>query len=175
VITRPLLSGSLALTQSSWQCRCCPPEWAFEAEKLCSLVGAIASQARCHRQAEPGMRLQPARIDLRLAVVQQPTQDALAATLPGANAVIIVGEQPVLTADMICTATRLRLAASMGAATDNLDIGALTQRRIPPLTTGSSNAAAVADRALYPMPARAKRRPARSRLVQTVERSEVHG
>ncbi len=115
---------------------------------------------------ETGMQLLRARPDLRLAVLPHPTQDALAAALPNADAVIIVAEQPVLTAASIATAPRLRIAARMGAGTDNFDIAALTARRIPLLTTGAANAAAVAEHALYLLLALAKRGPARDRAIK---------
>ena len=64
---------------------------------------------------EPGMRLLATRKDVRLVVLAVPTGQALAAALPGADGVIVVMEEPALTAAMIGAASRLRVACRCGA------------------------------------------------------------
>jgi D-3-phosphoglycerate dehydrogenase len=113
-----------------------------------------------------GMALLQSRPDIETAVLAEPSQAALASSLAHADAVIIVAEQPVLTAELISGAYRLKVAARMGAGTDNFAIPALTERRIPLLTTGATNAAAVAEHAFYLVLALAKRGPARDRAIK---------
>ncbi|MFZ4808616.1 MAG: NAD(P)-dependent oxidoreductase [Hyphomicrobiaceae bacterium] len=114
----------------------------------------------------PGMDLLQGRPDLALRVLARPSGEALAEALADADGVILVAERPVLTAPMIAAAPRLRVAARMGAGTDNFDTAALTARGIPLLTTGSANAGAVAEHALYLLLALAKRGPARDRAIK---------
>lgn len=114
----------------------------------------------------PGMALLAGSPDVELVVLGEPAGAALAGALPTADAVIIVAESPHLSARMLEAAPRLALAARMGAGTDNFDIPALTARRIPLLTTGATNAGAVAEHAFYLMLALAKRGPARDRAVK---------
>ena len=120
----------------------------------------------CEPMPEPGMRLLQTRKEFELKVLPRPTQEALATAAQEADAIIIVAEQPRLSAQVIAAASRLRLVARMGAGTDNFDIAALTARRIPLLTTGSANAGAVAEHAIYLMLALAKRGPVRDRAIK---------
>ena len=119
------------------------------------------------RLPEPGMRLLEARSDVALRVLPEPSEAALAAALPEADAVIMAMERPALTARLIATAPRLRVACRFGAGYDNFDVAALTARRIPLLTTGGTNAPTVAEQALYLMLALAKRGPALDRAVKS--------
>ena len=114
----------------------------------------------------PGMEILECRPGLAVHVLARPTEEALAVALVAADGVILVAERPALSARLIAAAPRLRVAARMGAGTDNFDMAALTARGIPLLTTGSANAGAVAEHALYLMLALAKRGPARDRAIK---------
>jgi D-3-phosphoglycerate dehydrogenase len=115
---------------------------------------------------EPGMRTLAARSDVTLRVLPAPSPDALRAAIPAADGVVMVMEQPALTADLIERAPRLRVACRFGAGYDNFDVPALTRRRIPLATAGDANADTVAEHALYLMLALAKRGPALDRAVR---------
>jgi D-3-phosphoglycerate dehydrogenase len=113
------------------------------------------------------MRVLEARPDVRVLVLPAPTEAELARALPEADGVVMVMEQPALTARLIDLAPRLRVACRMGAGYDNFDVPALTRRRIPLATTGIANAHTVAEHALYLMLALAKRGPALDRAVKS--------
>ena len=115
---------------------------------------------------EPGMRVLAARGDVTVRVLTEPTAAALRDALPAADGVVMVMEQPALTAELIECALRLRVACRMGAGYDNFDVPALTRRRIPLATSGDANADTVAEHALYLMLALAKRGPALDRAVR---------
>ena len=115
---------------------------------------------------EPGMRLLATRTDVLVAVLAEPTGQALAAALPGADGVIVVMEEPALTAAIIGAAARLRVACRCGAGYDNIEVAALTARGIPLVTTGAANADTVAEHALYLMLALARRGPRLDRAVR---------
>lgn len=112
------------------------------------------------------MLLLRSRTDVCVEILERPTVEALASALPLAHAVVLVGEQPVLTREMIERAPRLLVAARMGAGFDNFDIAALTARGIPLITTGSANAGAVAEHALYLLLAVARQGPTRHQAVK---------
>ena len=114
----------------------------------------------------PGMRVLEARPDVRVLVLPAPTEAELARALPEADGVVMVMEQPALTARLIELAPRLRIACRFGAGYDNFDVPALTRRGIPLATTGDANADTVAEHALYLMLALAKRGPALERAVR---------
>jgi D-3-phosphoglycerate dehydrogenase len=115
---------------------------------------------------EAGMRVLRARKDIQVHILPAPTEEALEAALPDAEAVIMVMEKPVLTARHIERAPQLKVACRFGAGFDNFDVPALTQRRIPLATAGNANAGTVAEHALYLMLALAKRGPALDRAVK---------
>ena len=115
---------------------------------------------------DAGMRNLAERPGLRLLVLPAPSEAELARALPQADGVIMVMEQPALPAALIKRAPRLRVACRMGAGYDNIDVQALTQRRIPLATTGAANARTVAEHALYLMLALAKRGPVLERAVK---------
>jgi D-3-phosphoglycerate dehydrogenase len=119
------------------------------------------------RLPEPGMRILEARGDVELRVLPEPSEAALAAALPEADAVIMAMERPALTAALIAAAPGLRVACRFGAGYDNFDVAALSARRIPLLTTGGTNAPTVAEQALYLMLALAKRGPVLDRAVKS--------
>ena len=112
------------------------------------------------------MRVLEARPDVRVLVLPAPTEAELARALPEADGVVMVMEQPALTARLIELAPRLRIACRFGAGYDNFDVPALTRRGIPLATTGDANADTVAEHALYLMLALAKRGPALERAVR---------
>jgi len=113
------------------------------------------------------MRVLEARLDVRLLVLPAPTEAELARALPEADGVVMVMEQPALTARLIDLAPRLRIACRFGAGYDNFDVPALTRRGIPLATTGDANADTVAEHALYLMLALAKRGPALERAIKS--------
>jgi len=115
---------------------------------------------------QAGMRKLAERPEVRLLVLPEPSDAELARALPQADGVIMVMEQPALPAALIERAARLRVACRMGAGYDNIDVQALTRRRIPLATTGAANARTVAEHALYLMLALAKRGPALERAVK---------
>jgi D-3-phosphoglycerate dehydrogenase len=116
---------------------------------------------------EPGMRTLAARGDVDVRVLTEPTATDLRAALPAADGVVMVLEKPALSAELIECAPKLRIACRMGAGYDNLDVTALTRRRIPLATAGSANADTVAEHALYLMLALAKRGPVLDRAVRS--------
>jgi D-3-phosphoglycerate dehydrogenase len=113
------------------------------------------------------MRVLEARLDVRVLVLPAPTEAELARALPEADGVVMVMEQPALTARLIDLAPRLRIACRCGAGYDNFDVPALTRRGIPLATNGDANADTVAEHALYLMLALAKRGPALERAVKS--------
>lgn len=112
------------------------------------------------------MRLLEGRADVRVQILTTPSESELARALPEADGVVMVMEQPALTARLVELAPRLRVACRFGAGYDNFDVAALTRRRIPLATTGGANADSVAEHALYLMLALAKRGPALERAVK---------
>ena len=118
------------------------------------------------RLPESGMRKLAEHVEVTVRVLPAPTAIELAGALPSADGVIMVMEQPALTAELIEQAPRLRVACRMGVGYDNFDVAALTQRRIPLATTGTANVQTVAEHALYLMLALAKRGPALDRAVK---------
>lgn len=115
----------------------------------------------------PGMRVLETRPDVRVLVLPAPTEAELARALPEADGVVMIMEQPALTARLIELAPRLRIACRFGAGYDNFDVPALTRRGIPLATTGDANADTVAEHAFYLMLALAKRGPALERAVKS--------
>lgn len=114
----------------------------------------------------PGMRLLEARADLQVRVLAAPGEAELAHALPEADGVVMVMEQPALSARLIALGARLRVACRCGAGYDNIDLAALTRRGIPLATTGGANAGTVAEHALYLMLALARRGPLLDRAVK---------
>jgi D-3-phosphoglycerate dehydrogenase len=114
-----------------------------------------------------GMRVLEARADVRVQILATPSESELARALPEAEGVVMVMEQPALTARLVEIAPRLRAACRFGAGYDNFDVAALTRRGIPLTTTGGANADTVAEHALYLMLALAKHGPALDRAVKS--------
>ena len=112
------------------------------------------------------MQVLQARTEVRLRVLPAPTQAELARALPEADGLVIVMEQPALTAELLASAPRLRVACRCGAGYDNFDLDALTRRGIPLATTRDANADTVAEHALYLMLALARRGPSLDRAVK---------
>jgi D-3-phosphoglycerate dehydrogenase len=112
------------------------------------------------------MGLLEGRADVRVQILTAPSEGELARALPEADGVVMVMEQPALTARLLELAPRLRVACRFGAGYDNFDVAALTRRRIPLATTGGANADTVAEHALYLMLALAKRGPTLDRAVK---------
>lgn len=113
-----------------------------------------------------GMDVLRARADVQVQILTTPSENELARALPEADGVVMVMEQPALTARLVELAPRLRVACRFGAGYDNFDVAELTRRRIPLATTGGANADTVAEHALYLMLALARRGPALDRAVK---------
>ncbi|WP_374448395.1 NAD(P)-dependent oxidoreductase [Stella sp.] len=116
-----------------------------------------------------------AAADVTVIVLDEPTQAALLAALPGAAAVVLVGERPALDRAAIAAAPRLRLACRNGAGFDNFDVAALSARGIPLVTTGDANADAVAEHAIHLLLSVARRGPVHDREVRAGRWSRARG
>lgn len=106
------------------------------------------------------------RPDIVIRILARPEQGSLSVAIAEATAVVLVMEQPALTAEMIRRAPSLRVACRCGAGYDNFDVEALTRRGIPLTTSGAANAATVAEHAVYFIFALAKRGPYFDRSVK---------
>jgi len=106
-------------------------------------------------------RIHPAGSDLLAGrhdlVVTQIEQDprTVAVHMTAADAVIV--RTALIDADIIASANRLRLVARHGVGYDNVDVDALTARRIPLATVGDANSLTVAEHTLHMMLMLAKR------------------
>lgn len=130
------------------------------------LVKHTTTLVLTERLPAAGMRVLEERADVRVHILPAATQPELARLLPQADGVVMVMEQPALTANLIELGTRLRVACRCGAGYDNIDVAALTRRGIPLATSGGANADTVAEHALYLMLALARRGPALDRAVK---------
>lgn len=101
-----------------------------------------------------------------VVILSAPTQDELARAVPRADGLVMVMEQPTLSAELIALGKRLRIVCRCGAGYDNIDVDALTQRGIPLATTAGASADTVAEHAIYLMLALARRGPALDRAVK---------
>jgi len=80
---------------------------------------------------------------LEVEIVPDPTTVDVAATAADADA--IIARTSPISAALVAAAPRLRIVARYGVGYDNIDVPALTRRRIPLATIGDVNAVPVAE------------------------------
>jgi D-3-phosphoglycerate dehydrogenase len=102
---------------------------------------------------EDGMKLFAARPDVAYEVVDG-TPEELASKIADADGVTI--RTSPLPAEVLDRAERLKVVSRHGVGYDNIDVDALTRRRIPLAIAADANATAVAEHTLYFMLALAK-------------------
>ena len=102
---------------------------------------------------EDGMKLFEARPDVAYEVVEG-ALDELAYKIAEADGVTI--RTTPLPAEVLDCAQRLKVVSRHGVGYDNIDVDALTRRRIPLAIAADANATAVAEHTLYFMLALAK-------------------
>jgi D-3-phosphoglycerate dehydrogenase / 2-oxoglutarate reductase len=101
-----------------------------------------------------GMKLFEARPEVALAIVDGSNEAETVAQIGDADAVTI--RTSLLPASVIEQALRLKVVSRHGVGYDNIDVAALTARRIPLAIAADANATAVAEHTLYFMLALAK-------------------
>ncbi len=99
--------------------------------------------------AESAEALLQARDDVDYEIVPRASAADIDARLEGAHG-IVLGVTP-FGADVIARAPRLRVLSRYGVGYDNIDVPALTERRIPLTVVGDANAVPVAEHALAMM------------------------
>jgi D-3-phosphoglycerate dehydrogenase / 2-oxoglutarate reductase len=102
-----------------------------------------------------GMRLLADRPDVTAEAIDRPTPALIAAAMPRADAVVI--RTAPLTADLIDAAPNLKVVSRHGVGYDNVDLEALTRRRVPLAIAATSNNVSVAEHAFAMLLALAKR------------------
>src|SRR5262245_6026584 len=102
---------------------------------------------------QDGMKLFEARPDVAYEVVDG-TLEELAEKIADADGVTI--RTAPLPAEVLDRAGRLKVVSRHGVGYDNIDVDALTRRRIPLAIAADANATAVAEHTLYFMLALAK-------------------
>jgi D-3-phosphoglycerate dehydrogenase len=102
---------------------------------------------------EDGMKLFASRPDVAYEVVDG-TPEELASKIADADGVTI--RTSPLPAEVLDRAERLKVVSRHGVGYDNIDVDALTRRRIPLAIAADANATAVAEHTLYFMLALAK-------------------
>ncbi len=104
---------------------------------------------------EAGLALLRARPDVTFEMLEAPARAAVRAAVRRADAVIL---RPVpFDREVIAAAPRLRVVSRHGVGVDNVDVEALTRRRIPLVITLHANRIAVAEHALFLLLAVARR------------------
>jgi D-3-phosphoglycerate dehydrogenase len=104
---------------------------------------------------EQGMKLFEGRPDVSIEIIDGADQAEVAEQIKDADAVTI--RTSPLPASVIDRAARLKVVSRHGVGYDNIDVDALTARRIPLAVAADANATAVAEHTLYFMLALAKR------------------
>jgi D-3-phosphoglycerate dehydrogenase len=105
------------------------------------------------------------REDISIRYLPDPSEEELRDCLAVADA-LLVRTAPVRRAT-IAAASKLTIVARHGVGFDNVDVVALTERRIPLAVVGNVNATAVAEHTLFLMLALAKRGLALDRAVRS--------
>ena len=103
---------------------------------------------------DDGMRLFQARPDVRTEIVDGSDEAELTEKIRDADGVTI--RTSLLPGRVIDMAERLKVVSRHGVGYDNIDVGALTRRRIPLAIAADANATAVAEHTLYFLLALAK-------------------
>ncbi|MFQ6018410.1 MAG: hydroxyacid dehydrogenase [Kiloniellaceae bacterium] len=104
---------------------------------------------------EAGLNVLRREADLAYEVVTDLAGDHLKAKVKDADAIIVRTAR--LGAEAIEAARKLRIVSRHGVGYDNVDVAALTRRRIPLTVIGDVNAVTVAEHALYMMLTLARR------------------
>ena len=116
---------------------------------------------------ERGMALLRERSDVAVEVIDVPTAEQIAARIEDADGVVL--RTAPLRGDLVDRARRLKVVSRHGVGYDNVDLEALSRRRIPLTITADANAIAVAEHTLYLMLALAKRGPGYDRATRAGE------
>jgi D-3-phosphoglycerate dehydrogenase len=103
---------------------------------------------------QDGMKLFETRSDVDLEIIDGTSDAELAEKIVEADGVTI--RTAPLSASVIERAERLKVVSRHGVGYDNIDVAALTRRRIPLAIAADANATAVAEHTLYFMLALAK-------------------
>lgn len=111
-----------------------------------------------------GRALLDARPDIEVQIVENGNVAALEAAIAGADGVVL-GITP-FGREMLAKANRLAVVSRLGVGYDNVDVDALTARRIPLTTVGLANCETVADHAIGMMIALMHRIPLYDRRVR---------
>ena len=104
---------------------------------------------------DAGYALLEGRDDVEVTRIDAPTREKVAAEIVDADAVAI--RTFPLGRDLIERAEKLRLVSRHGVGYDNIDVAALTERKIPLTVVGNVNAVTVAEHTLFLMLTLAKR------------------
>ena len=114
-----------------------------------------------------GHRLFDRRAEFERVLFADPKPSELLDVVPEIDAIILRKLQ--LGADILRRAERLKMVSRHGVGCDNIDVGALTRRRIPVLTVGDANTVSVAEHAMTLILAAARRLPACRELLRTAQ------
>jgi D-3-phosphoglycerate dehydrogenase / 2-oxoglutarate reductase len=113
---------------------------------------------------DDGMKLLEARPDVTLEIVDGADEAEVREKIKEADGVTI--RTSPLPGHVIDEARRLKVVSRHGVGYDNIDVAALTRRRIPLAIAADANATAVAEHTLYFMLALAKGGPGHDRAVR---------
>jgi D-3-phosphoglycerate dehydrogenase len=119
---------------------------------------------------DEGLKLFEARPDVILELTDGADPAETTEKIQDADAVTI--RTSLLPAGILDQALRLRIVSRHGVGYDNIDVAALTRRRIPLAIAADANATAVAEHTLYFMLALAKQGPRYDRAVREQRWSE---
>ncbi len=104
---------------------------------------------------ESGINLLRNQADITLEILEDASRANLVRRLPEADGVTL--RATTFDAELIASARRLKIVARHGVGYDNVDVDALSARRIPLAIAGTANSTAVAEHALTMALAIAKR------------------
>jgi D-3-phosphoglycerate dehydrogenase / 2-oxoglutarate reductase len=113
---------------------------------------------------EDGMQLLAARPDVTTELIDGADEAEVTAKIRDADGVTI--RTSPLPGHVLDQALHLKVVSRHGVGYDNIDVGALTRRRIPLAIAADANATAVAEHTLYFMLALAKQGPRYDRATR---------
>jgi len=116
---------------------------------------------KIHSQALDLLRARP---DVQVEQMERLDRAAFMTRLPDADALLI--RTAPLPSEAVALAHRLRVVSRHGVGYDNLQVAALTSRRIPLTVVGAVNSVPVAEQAFFFMLSLAKRGPEYDRAVR---------
>ncbi len=111
-----------------------------------------------------GHKLLEGRGDISLVTIDHPTAGAVSAAMPDADAIALRTFQ--MDAALLDSAPKLKIVARHGVGYDNVDLAALTRRKIPLAVVGNVNAVTVAEHTMFFILSLAKRGGAYDRAVR---------